>query len=229
MPRIRQKISRFMKKRPKPLWFVITAHVLVLGIALVLYALPHHVIPAQEEAIGTTSSRTSTVQATTSDDDTETSEDAETTDESEAEEADETSEDNDASETEDAEEADNSAESEDAAEADGDSETSDDEDASEADEDAGEDEAEAEEEEEEAVDDVGEFRVKFADMFTDGEVEMTELTYVSENINVTFSTERYGDSNINIVDIYIADIFVGFGGIFVVRGFRIAVRLGGIL
>lgn len=39
---------------------MITAHVLALGIALVIYALPHHVIPREDIAIGTISTRNGT-------------------------------------------------------------------------------------------------------------------------------------------------------------------------
>lgn len=58
----------------------------------------------------------------------------------------------------------------------------------------------------EPADAVGSFRIKFADKFTSGDVQTTDLTYVSANVNVSFSTQRYGDSNVNIADIYIADI-----------------------
>jgi hypothetical protein len=50
-------LSRLFRKKPKPLWIVIVSHVLVLGIALVLYALPHHVIPQTQVAIGLKSER----------------------------------------------------------------------------------------------------------------------------------------------------------------------------
>ena len=43
----------------KPVWFLVIAHVLALGVALVLYALPHHVIPRAEKEVGITSSRES--------------------------------------------------------------------------------------------------------------------------------------------------------------------------
>lgn len=46
-----------LSKRPRPLWLVMTAHVLALGIALLLYALPHHVIPHGEASIGLVSTR----------------------------------------------------------------------------------------------------------------------------------------------------------------------------
>ena len=46
-----------LRRRPRPAWIVITAHALVLGIALVLYALPHHVIARKDVALGVESSR----------------------------------------------------------------------------------------------------------------------------------------------------------------------------
>ena len=54
-----------LRRRPKPLWMVLIAHVLALGIALLLYALPHHVIPRAGVAVGLSSSRSGmTVSAT---------------------------------------------------------------------------------------------------------------------------------------------------------------------
>ena len=45
------------RRRPKPLWLVWALHVLALGIALLIYALPHHVLPRVDQAVGTTSTR----------------------------------------------------------------------------------------------------------------------------------------------------------------------------
>lgn len=50
-------IWRQMKRRPRPIWLLTVAHVLVLGIALLLYALPHHVIPQEGVAVGIKSER----------------------------------------------------------------------------------------------------------------------------------------------------------------------------
>lgn len=50
-------LRRQLSRRPRPLWMVLTAHVLALGIALLLYALPHHVIPHGEASIGIVSTR----------------------------------------------------------------------------------------------------------------------------------------------------------------------------
>lgn len=50
-------LFRQFRRRPKPLWMVAVAHVAVLGIALLIYALPHHVIPSAGEAVGIVSVR----------------------------------------------------------------------------------------------------------------------------------------------------------------------------
>ena len=42
---------------PKPLWFVALMHLAALGLALVLFALPHHVIPRHRESMGIVSER----------------------------------------------------------------------------------------------------------------------------------------------------------------------------
>lgn len=49
---------------PWAVWKLILADVLLLGIALLVFALFHHVLPRQEEAVGTVSSRVRTVQET---------------------------------------------------------------------------------------------------------------------------------------------------------------------
>ena len=46
-----------LSRRPRPLWIVCVFHVIALGLALVLYALPHHVIPHSEVSIGVVSVR----------------------------------------------------------------------------------------------------------------------------------------------------------------------------
>lgn len=50
-------LRRQLRRSPRPLWTVFVAHVLALGISLVLYALPHHVIPHGEASIGIVSTR----------------------------------------------------------------------------------------------------------------------------------------------------------------------------
>lgn len=129
------------RQRPKPLWLVIALHVLALGAALLIYAVPHHVMPRQQEIVGTTSSRQSMEAAATAT----------------------------------ADPAQLLATPEPAAT-------------------------------EEPVDGVGEFRIKFADKFTDGEVIQTDTTYQSANVNVSFSTIRFKQANVNIADVYVADI-----------------------
>lgn len=49
---------------PWAVWKLILADVLLLGIALLVFALFHHVLPRQEEAVGTVSSRVRSVQET---------------------------------------------------------------------------------------------------------------------------------------------------------------------
>lgn len=44
-------------RRPLPLGWVIAAHVIALGVALLLYALPHHVIPREGQSLGLRSVR----------------------------------------------------------------------------------------------------------------------------------------------------------------------------
>ena len=48
-----------LRRRPKPAWMVALAHLLALGVALVLYALPHHVLPSAQQATGIVSTRAS--------------------------------------------------------------------------------------------------------------------------------------------------------------------------
>ena len=55
----RSWIAALFHRRPKPVWMVALAHVLALGVALLLYALPHHVIPSRQQDTGIVSSRAS--------------------------------------------------------------------------------------------------------------------------------------------------------------------------
>lgn len=48
-----------LRRQPRPAWMVALLHLLALGVALVLYALPHHVIPSAQQATGIVSSRDS--------------------------------------------------------------------------------------------------------------------------------------------------------------------------
>lgn len=124
------------RQRPKPLWLVIALHVLALGAALLIYAVPHHVMPRQQAIVGTTSSRDSMEAAAT----------------------------------------------------------------------ATIDPAQSVSATAEPTDGVGEFRIKFADKFTSGEVIQTESSYRSANVSVSFSTMRFKEANVNIADVYVADI-----------------------
>lgn len=152
-------LSRQLRRRPKPLWLVVALHVLALGAALLIYAVPHHVMPRQQEAIGITSSRaamsvatepTSTPKPTLQPTNAPLTEAIAPSIAPTAEPTPEVT----------------------AAPTDG----------------------------------VGQFNIKFADKFTSGNVEYTDTTYRSANINVSFSTVRYEDSNVNVADIYVADI-----------------------
>ena len=50
-------IVRQFRRRPKPVWMVALLHLCALGIALVLFSLPHHVVPRSRASLGVTSSR----------------------------------------------------------------------------------------------------------------------------------------------------------------------------
>lgn len=178
-------IQRQMRMRPKPLWMVIVLHVLVLGAALLLYALPHHVISRPEQAVGITSKRNTgatTAQSTEAPA-------AEPTADPALSAAQPTA---------------NPAAVQPAAT-------------------LGIDlgnaalgitpvpsaapvATTAPTPVPAATDGVGQFRVKFADKFTRGDVEMTDTTYKSAYVNVSFSTVRYEKANVNVADIYVADI-----------------------
>lgn len=53
----RSWLGRQMRKRPLPIWLVAAIDILILGIALVIYALFHHVLPRQQAAMGIVSNR----------------------------------------------------------------------------------------------------------------------------------------------------------------------------
>ena len=141
-----------LKRRPRPLWTLITAHVLALGIALVLYALPHHVIPRQSASVGIKSSRDSVramaVQATATPAPTAAAVEGPTA------------------------------------------------------------EPTATPEPTPEPEPVGSFRRKFADHFTSGEVERTETSYRSQNLDVrlTEQVDEATGARYYVADIYIADI-----------------------
>ncbi len=52
-------LRRQFARRPRPLWMVIAADVLIFGVALLVFALFHHVLPRHEESVGLVSSRDS--------------------------------------------------------------------------------------------------------------------------------------------------------------------------
>ncbi len=52
-------LKRQLRRRPKPAWVLAVAHALALGLALTLYALPHHVLPSVRQSTGVVSSRAS--------------------------------------------------------------------------------------------------------------------------------------------------------------------------
>lgn len=138
-------LTRQWRRRPKPLWVVVALHVLALGVALILYVLPHHVIPRQGVAVGITSSRS----------DMRPSEEAQTVMAQATPEP--------------------TAEPVAATEVPALSEP------------------------------VGSFRLKFADKFSET-VSITENTYIGPNVNVSFSSSRYGSADYHVADVYIADI-----------------------
>lgn len=57
-------LKRQLRKRPLPVWVVVTMDVLLFAVALNLFALFHHVLPRNVEAVGLTSSRESMAQLT---------------------------------------------------------------------------------------------------------------------------------------------------------------------
>lgn len=52
-------LKRQLRKRPLPVWVVVTIDTLLLGVALCVFSLFHHVIPRNVEAVGISSSRES--------------------------------------------------------------------------------------------------------------------------------------------------------------------------
>lgn len=60
----------------------------------------------------------------------------------------------------------------------------------------------------EPVDAVGSFRIKFADKFIEGKAQKTKTTYISENLNIAIYKRRSEelDTTYYVVDIYVADI-----------------------
>ena len=50
-------LKRQLTARPRPWWVVVVAHALALGVAMLLYALPHHVLPSAQQSLDIVSSR----------------------------------------------------------------------------------------------------------------------------------------------------------------------------
>ena len=183
---LREQFSR----HPLPVWIVAVSHVLALGIALVLYALPHHVIPHAETAVGIVSSRNGRAAAT----------EVVATDIQEA---------GDGAESAEAESGDIwDGEMEVLVQAGEDlpSEEVEPEPA------AAVDDAGGTESVQEAsmleMDGTGSFRHKFADKFTEGEVVRTDESYKSANINVTIYSQYVEEARAwtYVADVYVADV-----------------------
>lgn len=152
---MRRGKARASGRGPRPLWQVVCAHVLALGVALLLYALPHHVIPRKGQSLGLRSVRGGAVETV-------------------------------APEPSSAPTADPAAQA--AAPA------------------APEPTAAPTVQPTEAPAVEGDFRARWAEMFTDGGVEATEISYRSENVYVVLAEFRRADSVCHVADIYISDI-----------------------
>ena len=175
------QLKRRSRRGPRPAWVLALAHLLAAGVALVLYALPHHVLPSVQQSTGVVSTRQSIrrpVQPTAMPDIayTEPSE-APAVDAPQAAAAPETAVEPDAGPIPGA--------------------------ASASDTEPAPDAEPAYEEEP-----VGSFRRKFADKFTDGKVIRNHYSYQSANVNVTFQRKYFDEllSRVYLVDIYVADI-----------------------
>ena len=176
------------RRRPKPVWALILMHAAALGIALLVYALPHHVIPRASEAIGTVSTRDMMVGRPVSQPSaTPVSADiyAESSPAADALPAGTLNPAGDAAENTPVPQAEPEAiqSPEPTPES-------------------------TPEPTPEPVDEVGSFRIKFADKFADGKKKKTKTTYKSENLNIKISkvkNEKW-DAVYYVVDIYVADI-----------------------
>ena len=221
-----KKKHRANRRGVRPVWAVCLSHLLALGIALLVYALPHHVIPRTSEAIGTVSTRTmmagnADVQAAPAEPEEAVSE-TETASESEPLvwelDLDETS-DIPGAEDGDGETASEAAENTPVPEVspeavvlngpvqEGDPATG--ADAVVLTEATPEPTAEpTPEPTEEPKDEVGSFRIRFADKFTEGKTKRTKTSYQSKNLNIKIrkvKSEEW-DTVYYVVDIYVADI-----------------------
>lgn len=143
-------LSKQWRKRPKPIWMVIVLHVLALAVALLIYVLPHHVIPREGTPVGVRSVRGNGTPAAQSEASPEPSSAPELPAEPSAEPTVEPS--------------------------------------------------------AEPTEPTGYFGNLLADKFTNGEVEVTENSYRSANLNITMLDGRLSDANYHVADFYIADI-----------------------
>ncbi len=181
-------------RRPKPLWMVIVADLLVFGIALVVFALFHHVLPRHEQSVGLVSSRDSAGDDVIAVNDLDAREASEGDGEAEVDLSSLTGEDLSFSEDGEYEE--------------------DDED----DQEAAEVEAEAEAPAAEpkgatlgfvgdlTAEAAGDFGAKFADKFTTGKVKRSSSGYRSANVNISLKRYSRSDLVFYVADIYIRDI-----------------------
>lgn len=161
---------------PWPIWKLVLADVLALGLALVVFALFHHVIPRQEQAVGTVSRRVSSAVETAT-----AVPSAAPTAEAPAEPL--------------VIEADGMQSMMVSSQAPAASSSA-----------TPEPTPSATPEPTATPDPVGYFGTKFADKFTDGEVVRGKTSYQSENLNITVKELRKYDTNIYVADVYVKDI-----------------------
>ena len=184
------KSRRTSRRRQRPVWALFLMHTVALGIALLIYALPHHVIPRAGEAVGTVSTREMMV----SERDSGTVSVTATPEASESPRAvlpDVTGTETPAWEGAMAANATPEPSATPVPTVEPTPEVT-----------------ATPEPTEEPKDEVGSFRIKFADKFAEGKGKKTKTTYKSKNLNITISTvkNKEWDAVYHIVDIYVADI-----------------------
>ena len=196
-------LSRQYRQRPKPLWMVLTADLLLIVLSLLVFALFHHVLPRREKSVGAVSSREAAgaqaVIAVNDKDD------------------DEASEDDGSAVSIDL----NSMTSDDVSMGEDYTDevpavATEDTDAAPSDEGADDSGAEGQDDEDGATvastaafsltDVPGYFGDKFADKFTDGQVIKSKSGYQSENVNITLARYSSDHAVFYVADIYLRDI-----------------------
>ncbi|MBE5772396.1 MAG: phosphodiester glycosidase family protein [Clostridiales bacterium] len=196
----RKNNSRRSRRRQRPVWALIILHILALGAALLVYALFHHVIPRTSEAVGIVSTRMTASGAGVQDFETEVLSEPDGDGEAEPLEW--------------------ALDLEEAAEFDEDEYIQPEETAMAAVQPSVSPEASPEATmvlatpeptpvpTEEPKDDVGSFRIKFADKFATGKTKKTSTRYKSKNLNIKISKVKDTDLDAvyYVVDIYVADI-----------------------